>query len=98
MFFGFDMMFNIVFIIIIASFVIIMVKGIGEWNKNNNSPRLTVPAKVVAKRTNVTNHSYANAGDASGAHGLSNTSSTTYHVTFQVESGDRIEFIVNGYE
>ena len=75
-----------------------MVKGIGEWNKNNNSPRLTVPAKVVAKRTNVTNHSYANAGDASGAHGLSNTSSTTYHVTFQVESGDRIEFIVNGYE
>lgn len=73
MFFGFDMMFNIVFIIIIASFVIIMVKGIGEWNKNNNSPRLTVPAKVVAKRTNVTNHSYANAGDASGAHGFSNT-------------------------
>ena len=98
MFFGFDMMFNIVFIIIIASFVIIMVKGIGEWNKNNNSPRLTVPAKVVAKRTNVTNHSYANASDATGAHGYSTSSSTWYYVTFQVESGDRIEFIVNGYE
>lgn len=33
-----------------------------------------------------------------GAHGMHTTSSTSYYVTFQVESGDRIEFCVKGSE
>ena len=36
--------------------------------------------------------------DMSGAHGFHTTSSTTYYVTFQVESGDRMEFHVSGLE
>lgn len=54
---GFDMfsiMFTIVFVLVIGTFIVTAVKGIGQWNKNNNSPRLTVPATVVSKRTNVT--------------------------------------------
>ncbi|MCI8615291.1 MAG: DUF2500 domain-containing protein [Lachnospiraceae bacterium] len=68
------------------------------WNKNNNSPRLNVTAEIVAKRTDVSHHSHALAGDGTGAHGYSTTFSTAYYVTFQVESGDRMEFSVNGSE
>ena len=32
------------------------IKGISQWNKNNNSPRLTVNAKVVTKTMNVSRH------------------------------------------
>ena len=30
------------------------ISGIRTWNKNNNSPRLTVEARVAAKRQNTT--------------------------------------------
>ena len=93
---GFDMfsiMFTIVFVLVIGTFIVTAVKGIGQWNKNNNSPRLTVPATVVSKRTNVTRHHH---GGANGHH--HHHTSTTYYVTFQVESGDRLELHVAGHE
>lgn len=95
---GFKVMFFLVFAIIAGVFIMVIVRGIGTWNKNNNSPRLTVAARVVSKRTNVSHHSHANAGDMTGAHGYSTTSSTTYYVTFQFDSGDRMEFSVTGSE
>lgn len=98
MFHVFPLMFSIVFIIVIGMFIVTAVKGIGEWNNNNHSPRLTVPATVVAKRQEVSHHHQANAGDVSGAHGYHTTTHTSYYVTFQVESGDRMEFNVNGNE
>lgn len=58
------------------------------------SPRLTVDATIVAKRMDVTHHHHANPGNA--AHHSS--SSTCYYVTFQVESGDRMELQVKGNE
>ncbi len=94
--YGFDMfsiMFSIVFIIVIGMFVVTAIKGIGQWNKNNNSPRLTVPATVVAKRTSVSHHNHAG---TNGHH--HHSTSTTYYVTFQVESGDRMELHLSGYE
>lgn len=93
---SFEMMFSIVFILVIGVFIFIAVKGIAQWNRNNQSPRLTVNAEVVTKRTSVSHHQHANAGDATGAHGFHTTSSTYYYVTFQVESGDRIELAVSG--
>lgn len=87
-----------VFALGIGILIAIVVRGISTWNKNNNSPCLTVTAKIVSKRTNVSHHSHANAGDATGAHGYSTTSSTWYYVTFQVDSGDRMEFSVTGSE
>ena len=93
MFNTFGIMFTIVFVLVIGMFIVIAVKGIGQWNKNNHSPRLTVPATVVAKRTNVTRHHH---GGTNGHH--HHHTSTSYYVTFQVESGDRMELYVAGTE
>ena len=94
----FNLMFFSMFALFIVFFVIVMVRMITTWNKNNNSPRLTVDATVVSRRTSVTHHNHANAGDMTGAHGYYTTSSTSYYVTFQVESGDRMELHVSSSE
>lgn len=86
---GFDLfntMVVIVPIIIIGVFVFILIKGLGEWSSNNQSAILTVPAKVVTKRSRTS----GGAGDSSA--------STSYYVTFQMDSGDRMELKVNGKE
>lgn len=88
---AFGVMFTIMFVLVIGVFVVTFAKGIGEWNKNNNSPRLTVPAVVVAKRTNISRHH--GAGDHHHHH-----TSTSYYVTFEVDSGDRMELHVDGTE
>ena len=84
----------LIFAFVISVFVVAAVKGIGEWNNNNHSPRLTVPAIVVAKRTNVTRHHHHH---GTGHVGLTSTS-TTYYVTFQFASGDRTEMHISGQE
>jgi hypothetical protein len=89
----FQIMFGLVLVLTIGTFIVIAVKGISQWNKNNHSPRLTVPATIVAKRTNVSRHRHSG---ANGHH--HHTTSTTYYVTFQVESGDRMELHVAGHE
>ena len=89
----FPFFFFAVFGMVLIVLVVTLVRGIGEWHKNNNSPRLTVPAKVVSKRTSVSH------GHHHGANGhMLTTSSTWYYVTFEVESGDRMEFGVSGSE
>ncbi|MEQ6357382.1 DUF2500 domain-containing protein [Lysinibacillus sp. M3] len=75
-----SMMFFIVFGIIAFS----IIKSTLQWSKNNNEPSLTVPAKVVTKRSNTRGGS----GNSS-AH-------TSYYVTFEVQSGDRLELKMNG--
>ena len=93
-----ELLFPVIFILIFIMIIFTFAKGISTWHKNNNSPRLTVSARIVAKRQNTTYQNHPNAGDTSGAHGYHTTSSTTYYVTFQVESGDRIEMSVSGSE
>ena len=92
--FGFGL-FEVIFFIMFGLFFVVFVgtllKGLGEWNKNNHSPKLTVPVTVVAKRTNVSRHRH------SGEHHHTSTS-TSYYVTFQVESGDRMELHMSGSE
>ena len=90
---GFGMTFSIMrimvpvmFVLVFGIIIVTMVRGVGEWNKNNHSPKLTVPVTVVAKRSDVdrgieTMHTF-----------------TSYYVTFQVESGDRMEFEVSDME
>ena len=56
----------IMFIVVFGIIIFSIIQGISTWHKNNNSPRLTVPAVVVAKRTDVSYHRHANAGDMSG--------------------------------
>ena len=97
---GFDLMFGIfpilfmiVFGIIIVMFVVTAVRGVSQWNKNNHSPRLTVNAAVVAKRGHITRHHHADHNGIGHTH-----TSTTYYVTFEVESGDRMELQVPSHE
>lgn len=92
----FGIMFTVVFLLIAGLIVFQIFHGVNTWHKNNNSPRLTVNAKVVSKRIEVSHHNHRNAGDITGVHGHSYTSSTWYYVTFQVDSGDRMEFSVTG--
>ena len=85
--FGFGLMSIIVpamFILVFVIIIVNVVKGIGQWNKNNHSPRLTVQATIVAKRHNTSHHHH-------GTDMHMHHSSTTYYATFQVESGDRME-------
>lgn len=89
---GFETIFFLVFFLVLCMFVVTAIRGITQWNKNNNSPRLTVFATVVAKRTNVTHHHHHNQNN------VHISTSTTYYVTFQVESGDRMELNVSGNE
>ena len=95
---AFGVMFTVMFVAVAFIIIATIVRGIGTWNKNNQSPRLTVHAVIVSKRMNVSHHTHANAGDVSGAHGYHSTSSTSYYVTFQVASGDRMELSVSGPE
>ena len=88
---AFGVMFTIMFLLFVGVFVVIIVRGISQWNKNNNSPRLTVPATVVSKRADVSHRHHA------GEHHHSHTS-TSYYVTFEVESGDRMELHMSGTE
>ena len=94
----FEIMFQIVSLLIIAVIVVVIVKSVGQWNKNKHSPRLEVEAKIVSKREEVSRHRHANAGDVTGAHGYHTSVHTNYYVTFQVVSGDRMEFSVSGSE
>ena len=90
---GFDLLFSILFpilfLVVLGMILYAIIGNIRTWNKNNHSPRLTVPATVVAKRMEVSHHHTDNT--------MMHTF-TTYYVTFQVESGDRMELRLSGAE
>lgn len=85
----FDLMFTIVPVLVIGMFIFVFVSSISTWHKNNNSPRLSVPVKIVTKHADTT---YTHHED------MMSSSHTTYYVTFEVESGDRIELVVPSSE
>lgn len=80
MFYIVEILFPVVFLLAVVMTVFTLVKGIFDWHKNNHSPRLTVSARIVKKRRNITHYSSVN------------------YVTFQVESGDRMEMPVSNAE
>ncbi len=77
--------FFLVFTVVIGIFIFVFVTMIRQWRKNNNSPRLSVTATLVAKRTHMSHSHRSN---------MHTTHSTSYYATFQVESGDRMEFCI----
>ena len=90
---GFEILFSFTFFLVFAMIIFNIIRGIREWNHNNHCPQLTVEAMVVTKRNQVTHHHH---NEANGM--MYTTQSTTYYVTFQVESGDRMEFHVKDRE
>ncbi len=57
---GFEFMYILVFLIIVVSIISQIIRGVGQWNKNNQSPRLTVDATIITKRINVTYNNNVN--------------------------------------
>lgn len=94
-------MFNVIPVIVFVGFIFVFgtiivrsIQGAKQWKQNNDSPILTVTVAVVTKRTDV--HHYHHDTNNDGMHHAS--SSTTYYVTFEVESGDRMEFRIPANE
>ncbi|MCA0969327.1 DUF2500 domain-containing protein [Halobacillus litoralis] len=79
---------GIIFVIVFGSILVSVIKGIRTYRKNENAPKLTVPAVIVSKRTDLSRRS-------GGTEHHSHTR-TNYFVTFEFESGDRSEFKVSG--
>ena len=85
---GYFVIYRLTFILIpLLMFCIIafrLLQTARQWNKDNHSPKLTVPVTVPAKRADTSRrkHSYR----------------TRYYVTFQFESGDRLELELQGNE
>ena len=87
---AFSVMFTIVFALIVFTIITGLVKEFKQQSKDNHSPRLSVDATVVAKREDVRIYHRSNR--------MHTRSSTTYYVTFQVASGDRMELCLTGSE
>lgn len=82
-------LFPIFFIIVLGIILFSFFRGIKEWNNNNQQPKLSVAAILVAKRTRVRRHGGTHHNDHHHSH-----TATDYFCTFEVESGDRMEFMV----
>ena len=93
----FELMFNVMGVVVplmsiaifgLAFFMIF--RGLKQERANDRSPRLTVEARVIGKRTQMGHNRHSN---SSMSHGY-----TRYFVTFEVASGDRMELMVPGSE
>jgi hypothetical protein len=82
--------FPIFLVVIFGIMLLTSASGIKRYFVNNRQPVLTVTSIIVGKRTEV---SHRHDTDLSV-----NRSDTKYFVTFEVESGDRLEFTVSGQE
>lgn len=79
-------LFFLAFAFVIGMMIFMMVRAVSEKKKNDREPRLTIPALVVSKRSEV----YRRRNTVGG--------STVYFVTFEAESGDRFELHLSGRE
>ena len=86
----FQGIFVLIFAAVLGIFLVRGIRGLIQWHKNNQSPKMTKQATVAAKRTVVNRIRSGNI--------KADTLITTYYVTFQVEQGERIEFLVRGEE
>lgn len=86
----------IIFAVVIGFIIWRIVRGARQWNRNNNSPVLTVEATIVAKRSDVSFY-HNNTGAMDNMQTMGH-STTTYYATFEVPSGDRMELHVKDQE
>ena len=93
--FGFDSFFIIFVVIFVAILAVVIGRGIYVWNKNNHSAKLTVDARVVTKRMQVSGMSGGHAGNVSTMN-MGTSARTRYFATFEMEKGSRLQ--VSDYE
>jgi mannose-6-phosphate isomerase-like protein (cupin superfamily) len=82
----FDVMFVLVPLIIFGTIAFMIIKGLSTWTSNNAAPVRVEEVTVIGKRIQVwggSNNSSAN---------------TSYFITFELSSGERLELAVKGQE
>jgi Protein of unknown function (DUF2500) len=77
---------GIVAAIVVAVFATVIVKGVGQWRRNNASPVVTTMARVVTKR-----------GEVHGGNG-ERRAQTAYFATFEMPTGERCELALPARE
>jgi hypothetical protein len=82
----FPILFGAVFALILGMIIFAIFKNIRQWSYNNKQPQLSVAAEAVTKRPAVRGG------------GNDTSARTDYFVTFEVDSGDRMEFEVRPQE
>ena len=90
----FPLLFLIVFIFILSMIIGSFVSGAKRKHKNDQSPRVTADAKVVSKRMQV-GQNRQSSGDNDM---MRSYTYSKYFVTFEFESGDRLELPVDGLD
>ena len=86
---GFFLFFGLVAALAVAGIGYGLVKGFSQWRADEAAPLRSVDALVVSRRTDVQRRTGAD---------QRTSSSTTYFVTFEEESGQRRELRVSGSE
>lgn len=92
---GFDAMFTIVPILFVIVFAIVIVKMLmsgARYVRNASSPRESVYARVVAKRTEVRSTTSHHSNGNGGVHPVS-SSRTHYYITLEFDNGERKEYL-----
>jgi Protein of unknown function (DUF2500) len=77
---------GIVVAIVAAVFATVIVRGVGQWRRNNASPVVTTMARVVTKRGEV----HSGTGES--------RAQTAYFATFEAPTGDRCELALPARE
>ena len=82
---GYDT-FVIIRSIVLALIAFIILKNIYTWFRNNQAEVISVKAKLVTKRSNV----------SGGVNHINHMTSTSYYMTFEIGDHNRQEFKVKG--
>lgn len=90
-----NIIFPLMFFLVFGLIFFQIISGLRTWNKNNHSPRLHVDAKIIDKRGDISRRRHTSGANGSMSH---THTSTTYYVTFEVTSGDRMELQVPSSE
>lgn len=81
-----------IFIIVMIGIIAISAgRGLLQWSRNNSSPTLTIPARIVSKRSEIRQQQVQDEG-------IARRTSTTYYLTYEIDGGNRMEFKVDGHE
>ncbi|WP_277469267.1 MULTISPECIES: DUF2500 domain-containing protein [unclassified Paenibacillus] len=81
-----------IFLVVMIGIVAVSAgRGLFQWSRNNSSPMLTIPARIVSKRSEVRQQQLQDDSQSS-------RTSTTYYLTYELQDGERMEFKVDGSE
>ena len=73
-------------VVIILIAIAMLSRNVIEWHRNNQQPVISVQARVIGKRPEVSGSSLDSGG----------STSTCYYCTFELTTGQRLEYIVPG--